>query len=120
MKTLLGDFNAKVGREKIFKPTTGNESLHQDSNDSSLRIVNCATPKIWLLRAQCSRIETFVSKPGPLLVGRLTTRLITLIDRSWHSSVLDVRSFRGADCDTDHYLVVAKVKERLSVSKQTA
>jgi hypothetical protein len=24
-----------------------------------------------------------------------------LIDRRWHSSVLDVQSFRGADCDTD-------------------
>ena len=24
------DFNAKVGRENIFKPTSGNESLHQD------------------------------------------------------------------------------------------
>jgi Mg-chelatase subunit ChlD len=37
-----------------------------------------------------------------------------------HSSVLDVRSFRGADCDTDHYLVVAKVKERLAVNKEVA
>ena len=26
----------------------------------------------------------------------------------------------GADCDTDHYLVVAKVRERLAVSKQEA
>ena len=26
MKILLGDFNAKVGRENIFKPTIGNES----------------------------------------------------------------------------------------------
>ena len=32
-----------------------------------------------------------------------------LIDRRWHSSILDVRSFRGADCDTDHYLVVANL-----------
>ena len=41
-----------------------------------------------------------------------------LIDRRRQSSILDVRSFRGADCDTDHYLMVAKVRERLAVSKQ--
>ena len=35
-------------------------------------------------------------------------------------SILDVRSFRRADCDTDHYLVATKVRERLAVSKQAA
>ncbi|PNF42937.1 hypothetical protein B7P43_G11837, partial [Cryptotermes secundus] len=42
-----------------------------------------------------------------------------LIDKKRNSSILDVQSFRAADCDTDHYLVVAKVRERLAVSKQT-
>jgi exonuclease III len=42
MKILLGDFNAKVGSEDIFKPTTGNESLHQISNDNGDRVVNFA------------------------------------------------------------------------------
>jgi hypothetical protein len=42
-----------------------------------------------------------------------------LIDRRRHSSILDVQSFRAADCDTDHYLMVAKVRERLAVSKET-
>jgi hypothetical protein len=42
-----------------------------------------------------------------------------LIDRRWQSCILDARSFRGADSDTDHYLVVEKVRERLAVSKQT-
>jgi hypothetical protein len=32
--------------------------------------------------------------------------------------VLDVRTFTAADCDTDHYLVVANVRERLAVNKQ--
>ena len=41
-------------------------------------------------------------------------------DRRWISSILGVRSFRGADCDTDRYLVVAKVRERLAVNKQVA
>ena len=34
--------------------------------------------------------------------------------------MLAVRSFRGADCDADHYVVVADVRERLAVSKQAA
>jgi hypothetical protein len=41
-----------------------------------------------------------------------------LIDRRRHSSILDVRSFRGADCDSDHYLVVAKLRDRLAVIKR--
>jgi hypothetical protein len=42
-----------------------------------------------------------------------------LVDRRRRSNVLDVRSFRAADCDSDHYLVVAKVTERLASSEQT-
>jgi hypothetical protein len=42
-----------------------------------------------------------------------------LVDRR-RQSILDVRSFRGADCDTDHYLVAAELRERLSVSKRVA
>jgi hypothetical protein len=45
MKILLTDFNEEVGREIIFNPTIGNESLHQDSNDNGVRVVNFATPK---------------------------------------------------------------------------
>jgi len=37
-----------------------------------------------------------------------------------HSEILDVRYFRRAHCDTDHYLVVEKVREPLSVSKRAA
>jgi hypothetical protein len=45
MQIPLGDFNAKMGRENIFKPTIGEESLHQESNDNGVRIVIFATPK---------------------------------------------------------------------------
>jgi hypothetical protein len=31
MNSLLGDFSAKVGREDTFRPTIGNESLHEIS-----------------------------------------------------------------------------------------
>jgi len=66
-----------LGREDIFKPIIGNESLHQDSNDDGVRIVNFVTEKNKLLRARCSHTDTFTNKRELLLMGKLTTRLIT-------------------------------------------
>jgi len=51
MKILLGDFNEKVGRENIFKPTIGQESLHQDSNDNGVRLVNFATSQNLMVKS---------------------------------------------------------------------
>jgi hypothetical protein len=34
-----------VGKEDIFKPTIGNESLHETSNDNGVRVVNFATSR---------------------------------------------------------------------------
>ena len=120
MKLLLGDFIAKFGRENICKPTIGNESLLQDSNDDGVRIISFATSKNLSVKSTFPHRDihkyTWTSSDGK------TDKQIDhiLIDRRWDLSILDVRSFRGADCDTDHCLVVAKVRERLAVSKQAA
>jgi hypothetical protein len=45
MKILLRDLNAQKGSEDIFKPTIGNESLHDFSNNNGVRVVNFATSK---------------------------------------------------------------------------
>jgi hypothetical protein len=42
MKSILGDFNAKLGKEDFFKPTICNESLREISNDNRVRVVNSA------------------------------------------------------------------------------
>jgi hypothetical protein len=54
MKILLGDTNAKVGREDIFKATIGNESSHEISNGNGIRVVNFATSKNLLLVVKSS------------------------------------------------------------------
>jgi hypothetical protein len=77
MKILLGDFNAKMGRENFLNPTIGNESIHQNSNDNSVRIVNFATSKNLVVKSTIFHTKTFVSTLRPLLMGRLTTKLIT-------------------------------------------
>jgi hypothetical protein len=44
------DFDVKVGREDIFKPTIGNESSHEIINDKG--IVNFATSKNLVVRCK--------------------------------------------------------------------
>jgi hypothetical protein len=39
MKILLGDFNAKVGKQYIFKPTIV-KSLHNSSNSNSSKLLS--------------------------------------------------------------------------------
>jgi len=121
MKILLGDFNAKVGRENIFKPTIGNESLHQHSNDNGVRIVTFATSKNLVVKSTMFPNWNIHKYTCTSPDGKTHNQIDNiLINRRWHLSILDVRSFRGADCDTDHYLVAAKLSERLAVRKQAA
>jgi hypothetical protein len=112
MKILLGDFYAKVGREDILKPTIANESLHEISNDNGIRLVNFATSKNLRVKRTMfphRNIHKYTWKSP----DRKTHNDIGhfLIDRRRHSNVLHVRSFRATDSDSDHYLVVAKVRE---------
>jgi hypothetical protein len=56
MKMLLGNFESQGGKDDIFKPTTGNESLHEISNDDEVRAVNSAASKSIVVKStiQCS------------------------------------------------------------------
>jgi hypothetical protein len=74
---LLGDFNAKVGREDSFKPTIGNESLHEISNDNGVRLVNFATSTCKNLRVKRTMFHNTTSTNilGRLQMGKPITRL---------------------------------------------
>jgi hypothetical protein len=117
-KILLGDFNATVDTEDIFKLTIENEILYEISNYNGVRLVNFATSKN--LRAKSTMFpHCNIHKYTRTSPDRKTHNQIDhiLVERRRHSNVLDVRSFRTADCDSDHYLV-ANIRERLAGNKQ--
>jgi hypothetical protein len=114
---LLGDFNAKIDKEDIFKTTVGNDNLHKIINDNGVRVVNIAISKNMIVKSTMFPHHNIHKMTRTS--DRKTHKNWPYFDRRQHSSILDVQSFRAADCDTDHYLVVAKFRERLAVSKQT-
>ena len=96
MKILLGDFNAKLGKENIFKPTIGNESLHQDSNYNDVKILNFATSKNVVVKNTMFPHRNIHKYTWTSPDGKTHNQIDhIMIDRRWHSSVLDVRSSRG-------------------------
>jgi hypothetical protein len=62
----LGDFNVKLGREDILKPTNRNESLQEISNDNGVRLVNFDTSKNLTLKAPWSHITLSINIFGSL------------------------------------------------------
>jgi hypothetical protein len=97
----------------------GLELLAHSSYIHGVRVVNFATSKNLIVKSTMfphRNVHTWTSPDGK------THNQIDNILINWrrHSSILNVRSFRAADCETDHCPVVAKVRERLAMSKQTA
>nr|XP_043067136.1 uncharacterized protein LOC122321357 [Drosophila bipectinata] len=106
IKILLGDFNAKVGREASLVPPSGDLVYMR--------------PRV---RNKVVRSTGFrhldIHSASWLSADRLTRNQIdhVVIDARHASNILDVRSFRGPNIDSDHYLVAAKIRTRLCVAK---
>jgi hypothetical protein len=119
MKIFLGNFNAKVSREDLFKPIVGNESSHIINLDNGIRVVNFDTSKYHIVKSTKFPHRNVHKYTWMSPDGNIHNQIDhILIDRRRHSSVLDVRSFRAADCDTDHYLVVANIRDKIAVNKK--
>lgn len=118
VKILLGDFNAKIGREGIFGATVGRFSLHESTSTNGLRLIGFAAAHNMTVRST-SFPHLDIHKATWLSPDRLTRNQIdhVVIDARHASSILDVRSCRGPNIDSDHYLIAAKVRTRLCVAK---
>ena len=105
--------------EMIFSNRQLGMRVYISNNDNGVRIVNFSKSKYMVVKNTMFQHQNIHKYTWTSSDGKIYNQIDhILIDRRWHLSVLDVRSYRGADCDTDHYLVVAKVRESPAVSKQ--
>ncbi|XP_055380697.1 craniofacial development protein 2-like [Condylostylus longicornis] len=112
---LLGDFNAKIGQESFTSDVCGRYSLHDATNENGMRICNfAASMGLWI--SSVSFPHKNIHKQTWKIPGSTNANQIdhVLIDKRHATSIIDVRSFRGANCDSDHFLVVAKLRQRIS------
>ncbi|XP_050079522.1 uncharacterized protein LOC126567336 [Anopheles maculipalpis] len=115
VKIVIGDFNAQVGREEVFKPTIGSFSAHQLTNDNGLRLVNFASSKHMTIRSTFFQHEPRFSYTWRSPLQTYSQIDHVLIDGRHFSDIIDVKTYRGANVDSDHFLVMVKLRQKLSV-----
>ena len=118
---VLGDFNAKVGNnENIWGKTLGKHGIEGDENENGNRLLEfCSNNNLCITNTQFiqknCRKKTWTSpdKRTENLIDYIITR------EEWLTSVKKTRVYRSADIDSDHHLVIAEVKVKLSNKKIT-
>lgn len=113
-----GDFNTKIGKEAINLLIIGKHSLHNVCNDNGHRLINfCASHNLVVGSSQFPLKKIYLGTwTSPH--GNKATQIDYFLIRVRHrSNLLDVRTFHGANLDSDHFLTLAKVRARNSIVK---
>lgn len=115
MLILMGDFNAKTGKENSLGPVVGKYSLHETSSENGVRLGQFAMRNDLVIKSTCFpykkiHLTTWKSPDA----GTLNQIDHVLIAARHSSSIMDMRSIRGPNCDTDRYLVKTTVREKLT------
>ena len=103
---LLGDFNAKIGKEHSNKRVAGRHTLHDITSENGEKMVQLATAhnlEISGTKFQHRRIHKGTLKaPGQDICDQIDH---VLINKRRAHTITDVRTLRGPNCNSDYYLV---------------
>ena len=77
IKIVLGDFNAEVGKEGIYKPTIGNESLRNETNNNAIKMIQFAISEILSVRSSTFPHKDIHKETLYSADGRTVNQMIT-------------------------------------------
>jgi hypothetical protein len=113
-KNNYSDLNAKMGQGEIFKPIIGKYCLHKISNDNAIRSIDFASTHNMAMGSTMFNHRNIHKMTWKFPDASTFYQIDHLITDARHvSNVLDARSFRVANTDSDHYLVISKIRGRI-------
>jgi hypothetical protein len=111
--------NVKVGKEQICRPIIGKHSRHKMSNDNGMRLINFAPSRNMAVGSTMFEHKDINKRTWKSSDGNVFNQIDHILIDVRHSSVLrDIRSYRGANIDSDHYLIISKIRSRISNARK--
>ena len=114
VKIVIGDWNAKVGMDRVGWEHVMGQYGYGQRNERGERLLEFAAKNDLFItntrfQQKDSRKWTWMAPDG-----KHTNMIdLVLIDRRWKTAVRVCRTFQGADISSDHSLVMCKLKLRL-------
>ena len=103
IKIILGNFNAKVGKEDIHKPTIGSESLHNETNNNGIKMIQFTISKGFNVRSTTFPHKDIHKETWYSADSRTVNQVDhVLISNRFRRAITDVRALRGPDIGSDH------------------
>ena len=103
---LLGDFNAKIGKENFIASVAGKYTLHEVTSENGKRLGHLAARHNMIIKSTIFEHKQIYKGtwmcPGIDVVNQIDH---VVINKRQGSSITDVKSCRGPNCDSDHFLV---------------
>jgi len=112
IKMVLGNFNAQVDKEPVNFPTFGNYNLHSLTNDNGSRLIQFAVLRNMIVGSRFHAHQDICKSTWRSPDG-VTFNQIDHILTEDKSNLMDVRPYRSANIDSDHYLVTACLRARI-------
>ncbi|XP_058817661.1 uncharacterized protein LOC131680971 [Topomyia yanbarensis] len=120
VKIVIGDMNVQVGREVMFRPVIGPNSVHTVSNDNGQRCVNFAASRFMLVRSTFFPRKDIHKATWRSPDQRTENQIDHVLNNGrFFSDITNVRTYRSANIDSDHYLVAVCMRSKLSTVHNT-
>ena len=119
VKIVIGDANAQIGKEELFVPVIGKHSLHESSNGNGLKLIDFATSRGMVIGSTLFPHKKIHKGTWKSPDNQTINQIDHILIESKHKSMLeDCRTFRGANIDSDHFLVATKIKAKITNYKK--
>jgi len=108
---ILGDVNAQLGKERLYNEVTGQHTLHEETNRNGELLREYAYTSSMVVMStnfQHKRMHKITWLSPDQNPVRQIDHII--INANKKGVIEDVRSMRGPNIDSDHFLVKAVIK----------
>jgi len=116
---ILGDFNAKIGKEPANQLVAGQHTIHDETSGNGLILCKFTEASELIISSTCFEHKNIHKCTWNDPAGRTVNQIDHLLVNKRRAAIVgDVKTMREANCDSDHFLIRTTIRHQISRTYQ--